>query len=62
MPKHYRDTKIKLNPYPAGCVLSLSTERDYHKVTRKGYQRFACKGDKVLKVGGAGRKVWGVSV
>lgn len=62
MPKHSRDTKIKLNPHPAGCVFSLSTERDYHKVTRKRYQRFACKGDKVLKVGGAGPKVWGVSV
>ena len=51
MPKHDRDTKIKLNPYPAGCVFWLSTERDYRKVTRKGYQRFACKGDKVLKLG-----------
>lgn len=57
MPKHYRDTKIRLNAYPAGFVFSLSTERDYHKVTRKGYQRFACKGDKVLNVGGAGPKV-----
>ena len=45
--------KKKTKPLPTGFVFSLSTERDYHKVTRKGHQRFACKGDKVLNVGGS---------